>query len=118
MWLFDQEVSPSLPHRYLGIVLLHFSLISLEIILLPACLNVMRVKTFLVGEMASGMRVLFVEIWPLSVSVWRGRGGGAGSLAPCAPADPRLCVSEGVPGPSRVAAEADPYLSTPNTLRC
>lgn len=74
MWLFDQEVGPSLPHRYLGIVLLHFSLISLEIILLPACLNVMRVKTFLVGEMASGMRVLFVEIWPLSVSVWGGRG--------------------------------------------
>lgn len=91
MWLFDQEVSPSLPHHYLGIVLLHFSLISLEIILLPACLNVMRVKTFLVGEMASGMRVLFVEIWPLSVSVsvWRGRGGRSRQLGPvcaCGPA--------------------------------
>lgn len=117
MWLFDQEVSPSLPHRYLGIVLLHFSLISLEIILLPACLNVMRVKTFLVGEMASGMRVVCGNLAALCECV-AGAGGGAGSLAPCAPVDPRLCVSEGVPGPSRVAAEADPYLSTPNTLCC
>lgn len=102
MWLFDQEVSPSLPHRYLGIVLLHFSLISLEIILLPACLNVMRVKTFLVGEMASGMRVLFVEIWPLSVSVWRGRGGEEPAAWPRVRPRTRVCVFlKGSPVPAR-----------------
>lgn len=72
---------------------MHFFLIGLEIILLPACLNVTRIKTFDLGEMASGMRARFVEIWPPCVCV-----GGGPTLGPVRPWT-RVCFSEGVPGP-------------------
>lgn len=103
-WLFHQK--PSSPCSYLGIVLLHFSLITFEIILFPSCLNATGVQTFVVGNGTMDDGLVYCQS---SRSLWR-RAAVTGR--PHAAPDARLCLPARVPSSEcqAVAVEANAYL--------